>query len=168
MQRAADRRVPASLRRSPCWVGLLRAARSHLLGMNEGATEVHAMPCRQHRPNRVTRDPEPPRDLLDRDLLGPIQPTNLCPMRHSDHPPGVLGFPRLPEAAGSLLTRRRQCREDRGTDAVGAARDRQQTGRLRCACPPALGLPPVRSPTITCRNRDRRPTDRGDGGQLNV
>ncbi len=40
----------------------------------------------QRRPHRVLRDPHDPRDHLDRHLLRPMQPTDLRPVLHCQHP----------------------------------------------------------------------------------
>ena len=52
----------------------------------------------QRRPHRVPRQPQPPSDLLDRHTLRPVQPTDLSPVLHRDHPSSL--------TEGSVPTRR--------------------------------------------------------------
>ena len=66
----------------------------------------------QSRPHRVPRDPHMPRDRLNRHPLRPMQPANLCPILHCDHPPRVkAGGQNSNDATGSVFA----CRRHRAT-----------------------------------------------------
>ena len=44
------------------------------------------LPGRQRPPDRLAMQPRPPADLPDRQLLDSMQPSDLCPLLHADHP----------------------------------------------------------------------------------
>ena len=70
---------------------------------------IHRRPIRrQRRPHRIPRHPQQPGNLLDRDVLPPMQTTNLSPVLHCYHPPRVLRRGQdSNDATGSVFTRRR-------------------------------------------------------------
>ena len=54
---------------------------------------------RNARAHRVARHAQPTNDLLDRQALGPMQPTDLGPILHVDHPPS--SWPRSSQGSSS-------------------------------------------------------------------
>jgi hypothetical protein len=52
----------------------------------------------QSRPHRVPRDPQRPRDRLDRHRLRPVQPADLSPVLHCEHPLSPLAHHRASDS----------------------------------------------------------------------
>jgi hypothetical protein len=92
----------------------------------------------QRPPDSVPRDPQPPRDRLDRHPLRPVQPSDLSPVLHCHHPSqGHAGGSFSAADRGSVFTRRRH---------GGPTGSSTQTARRMSPdpCPPARSEAPCR------------------------